>query len=177
MTKRFIVLLLSFSAARMLYAQSAGKDSLNLQRNAEVEGEYKVNPVARQQIDFGGIAAPMRMSEHKNWLQPDETLPKVEYTQTGEPGIDSLYRKMVYISLRFPVIKSVVDSMRLGMFTKVGTTLTLPSPVGIPIGKKGARIYGTTISGLNLMDVFEKEYWCVKQRERRERTLTVLRYY
>lgn len=56
------------------------------------------------------------------------------------------------------------------------STMTTGAIGGIPIGH-GASINGGTISGLDLMAVFTKEFWDKKGRDRRERTLEVLRTY
>lgn len=47
---------------------------------------------------------------------------------------------------------------------------------GIKLGRN-VTIQGGTIGGLDLMRIFEKDFWDVKGRERRERTLEVLKAY
>ena len=84
MSKRFIILLLVLSVAGELYAQWTKKDSLNLQRIINGNGELKLNPEAVKRIDFGSASDSMQESKSKGWLQPDETLPKVKYTEIKE---------------------------------------------------------------------------------------------
>lgn len=55
------------------------------------------------------------------------------------------------------------------------STVALDDP--IPIGHSGVYINGGAIGGLDLMAVFTKNFWDRKGRERRERTLEVLRAY
>lgn len=52
------------------------------------------------------------------------------------------------------------------------------SPVNsIPVGSNGVYINGGTIGGLDMMAVFTKDFWNKKGRERRARTLEVLKSY
>lgn len=54
---------------------------------------------------------------------------------------------------------------------------TMSMGSGIPLNRSGVSISGGTISGLDLMTVFTKDFWDKKGRERRARTLEVLKAY
>ena len=45
------------------------------------------------------------------------------------------------------------------------------------LGKSGVTVNGGTIGGLDLMTIFTKDFWDKKGRERRARTLEVLKAY
>lgn len=55
-------------------------------------------------------------------------------------------------------------------------TVVMDNPIPLSSGS-GVYINGVTIGGLDLMAVFTKEFWNKKGRERRERTLEVLKAY
>lgn len=71
--------------------------------------------------------------------------------------------------VRFNMLGERVNNML------VNTAVIAPT-AGINLGK-GVSMSGGTISGLNLMRVFEKDFWDKKGRERRDRTLEVLKQY
>ncbi|WP_221659581.1 DUF4858 domain-containing protein [Bacteroides salyersiae] len=179
MSKRFIILLLVLSVAGELYAQWTKKDSLNLQRIINGNGELKLNPEAVKRIDFGSASDSMQESKSKGWLQPDETLPKVKYTEIKEEEGDSLCetvmdRRGARLSLQPLGSGSLIDSIPSGY--KKGMALKLPPLEGISLGN-GFRLNGGTISGFDLMYVFRKSFWCRKKKKRREHTLVILQSY
>lgn len=179
MAKRFILLLLIFSVAGTAYAQWTKKDSLKLQRVLNGKGELKLNPEAVKRIHFGNVADSVRISEGKPWLQPDETLPEVGYTEIKGDKADSLYRtaterKDLRLSLKPLKGKAFVDSIPPGL--KKGMGLMLPPPEGISLGN-GYRLNGGTVSGFDFMYFFSKDFWCRKRNKRRERTQDVLLTY
>ena len=57
-----------------------------------------------------------------------------------------------------------------------GYSVVTDSPIPL-FGGSGVYINGGTIGGLDLMAVFTKNFWDKKGRDRRERTLEVLRAY
>lgn len=60
-----------------VHAQWSQKDSLNLRRILEGDGEIQINPNAVKQIDFGSFVGKPLMSTDKPGLQYDTRLPNV----------------------------------------------------------------------------------------------------
>lgn len=217
--KRLILFLFVCSAVLKVSAQWTEKDSLNLKRILNGEGEIKLNPDAIKQIDLGRTKGTPKMSEEKNWALPDETLPlalpkkKVvltlhPYTANTRFNWDPIYQRKIAINkntwrgdpfyeLRHQIsysnwahnpmeggIRKSLDEIRSSgvrfhQLTERANGMLVNSVSmgrGIPL-YSGVSINGGTISGLDLMTVFTKDFWDKKGRERRERTLEVLRSY
>ena len=77
MTKRLVTGLLLSLVTLGVNAQWTAKDSLNLQRMLEGEGEVKLNREAIKLIDFGKVIGAPGMSTAKSWMLPDESLPTI----------------------------------------------------------------------------------------------------
>lgn len=199
MRKRIILAVIVSFTTFWARAQWTDKDSLNLERMLKGEEELKLNQEAVRQIDFGNAAAKPRMSEEKNWTLPDATLPKVlpkknvrltlrPYTAMTRYDWDPVYKRKVRVDkdtwraapleklykYLFPANgehrakdrRILADEMMLGT----------PNVGGIPLGG-GVSVNGGTIGGLDLMAIFTKDFWDKKGRERRARTMEVLRFY
>lgn len=109
MVKRLVTGLLVSLIALTVSAQWTTKDSLNLKRILNGEGEVKLNPDAVKQIDFGkAIGVPMQPKE-KNWLLLDESLPSAlegkkkivltlqPYTANTRFDWDPIYQKKIKV--------------------------------------------------------------------------------
>ncbi len=219
MTKRFIIVLIVSFAALWARAQGIAKDSLNLDRLLKVKEEPELNPEAIRQIDLGSGVGTPRISEEKNWMLPDETLPMAlpkkkviltlrPYTANTRYDWDPVYQRKVRIDrdtwradpleklykYLFPTNKartpmdggirrSWQDIRDSGIDFRTlceranGMMVSTTHMGGIPIGRSGVSVSGGCISGLDLMAVFTKDFWDRKGRERRARTLDVLRTY
>lgn len=107
--KRLMMFLLICPTILLARAQWTAKDSLNLLRILNGDGELKLNPEAVKQIDFGKVmGAPMQAKE-KNWLLPDESLPSVlpdkkklvltlrPYTANTRFDWDPIYQKKIKV--------------------------------------------------------------------------------
>lgn len=197
MTKRFIIVLIVSFAALWARAQGIAKDSLNLDRVLKMKEEPELNPEAIGQIDLGSGVGTPRLSEEKNWMLPDETLPmklpkkKViltlhPYTATTRYDWDPIYQRKMRIT------RDTWRADPLGKLYKYLFPTNKPRTLmdgdiresrqdirdsGIPIGRSGVTVSGGCIRGLDLMAVFTKDFWDKKGRARRARTLDVLRTY
>lgn len=93
----------------LTYAQWTPKDSLNLRRMLEGDGEIKINPNAVKQIDFGSIIGQPMMSTDKPALQYDNSMPTIvpkkgeviltlnPYTAITKFNYDPIYKKKIKI--------------------------------------------------------------------------------
>ncbi|NDV81892.1 DUF4858 domain-containing protein [Bacteroides sp. 51] len=109
MSKR-LSLFLSVSLISLLaHAQWNQKDSLNLRRILNTDGEIKLNPNIIKEIDFGTFAGEQVISDEKPALQFDATLPKVfpekkeirlslrPYTAKTKYNYDPIYQRKINI--------------------------------------------------------------------------------
>lgn len=159
-------------------AQWTAKDSLNLQRILGGKEELKLNMEAVKQIDFSTPLGAPRASKSKPGLRVDETLPLVNqkkkivltlqpYNSRTKYNWDPIYQRK--IDLDKPTWRDNLGRMMADFYNSSSTP--------IKIGKKGVTLDGGTIGGLDLMTLFTKDFWDKKGRERRERTLDVLKSY
>lgn len=109
MIKRLVTGLLVSLVTLGVNAQWTAKDSLNLQRLLNGDGELKLNQEALKQIDFGkAVGVPMQ-PKTKNWLLPDESLPSAlpekkklvltlhPYTANTRFDWDPIYQKKIKV--------------------------------------------------------------------------------
>lgn len=200
------------------------QDSLRLKELLNSDRELKINPEALKSIDFGGVSGTPRMSEKKNWLLPDETLPQAlpkpkvvltlrPYTARTPYNWDPVYQKKIRVNKNTwrgdplydlrrqrsysnwahnPMEGGVRNSLeaieasgvQFRQLSERANGMMVNSVVmgsGIPLygeGKtSGVTLNGGTLSGLDLMTVFTKDFWSRKSQDRRARTLEVLRSY
>lgn len=186
MTKWFVMGLLQTFVCLPLQAQWTAKDSLNLQRMLRGEGELQLNKEAVKLIDLGKPIGKPGISSEKNWLLPDATLPTSlpekssivltlhPYTANTRFNWDPVYRKKINVNK---------DTWRGDPFYAMKKQISYtnddrhPMEGTIPLGNRGVYLAGGTIGGLDLLFLFQKEFWDVKGRERRARTLEVLEAY
>lgn len=221
MRKRLILSAVVLLLKVMCYAQWSAQDSLRLQKLLEGNEELKLNKEAIKQIDFGSAVGTPRMSEEKNWLLPDESLPEAlpkpklrltlrPYTANTRYNWDPVYQKKIKVDkdtwrgdpfyelrhqlsytnwARNPmaggVRKSLEEIRASGVrFRQLSerangmmvNTVVMDAPIPV-FGGSGVYVNGNTIGGLDLMAVFTKNFWDKKGRDRRERTLEVLKAY
>lgn len=162
-------------AAFPLYAQEwTSQDSLRLRKLLDGEGEVKLNRELLKELETGGATgAPKAMTE-KSWLDFNLTLPAVlrqeeprkkvvltlrPYTANTKYNWDPVYQKKIKVDK---------DTWRGDRFyaLKQQTAKGWPQSGG-----------GVGIGGLDLMLPFTRQFWDVKGRKRRARTLEVLRAY
>ncbi|NDV59806.1 DUF4858 domain-containing protein [Bacteroides sp. 519] len=90
------------------HAQWSPKDSLNLRRILDGDGEIKLNPNAVKQIDFGSFVGTPLMSTDKPALQYDTSLPyapkKADIVLTTQPytaltkfNYDPIYKRKIKV--------------------------------------------------------------------------------
>jgi hypothetical protein len=197
-----------FSLLSLLaHAQWSGKDSLNLSRILNTNGEIKLNPNVVKEIDFGAFAGKQVMA--KPVLNVDITLPKVfperkeiklslcPYTVSTKYNYDPIFQKMIDI-------KS--DTWRYGEKFRIKTAFIYSNWAKTPIdpgvrksldeieatgmryklfenraNNRAVGSWGPAAGGGNLsgdfMAVFTKDFWDWKGRKRKARTLEVLQSY
>lgn len=163
MWKRLFVSVVILLLTGICYAQSTVKDSLRLKKSQQEGGELKLNKRAVEQIDLNSGTAKPQMSKEKPWMRFDESLPHIT-----PPSVvvrpDSLHdgRRATF---RLPL-----DTLKITMSFK------LPPPEGISLGH-GVRVNGGTFSGLDLLQIFTKEFWQFKKNRTRTYTMRALDQY
>lgn len=173
MVKRLVTGLLVSLLTLTVNAQWTAKDSLNLQRILNGDGELKLNQEVIKQIDFGkAVGVPMQ-PKVKNWLLPDESLPSAlpekkklvltlhPYTANTRFDWDPIYQKKMKVGK---------DTWRGDPFYALKTQVRYTNGAKTPMNSG-------TIGDLNLMAIFQKNFWDKKGNERRARTLEVLKAY
>ena len=141
------------------------QDSLRLRRLLDGEGEIKLNPEVLKEMGVQEPLGKQQISMEKRWLDFNTTLPEIPntpkkkvvltlrpYTATTKYNWDPVYQKKIKIDK---------DTWRANNMA-----------VGSWQGASG----GLGFSG-DFMAPFTKEFWNVKGRKRRARTLEVLRAY
>lgn len=180
--KRLITVIMLCPATLLVHAQVWTKqDSLRLKKLLESDQELYLNKKAIRQIDFGSGVGTPRMSEEKNWMLPDESLPEalpkpkpiltlMPYTANTPYNWDPIARKKIKVDKNtWRSVNPVVENIRKSL-AEVRTG-------NVRLGHSGVYLNGGAIGGLDLMTVFTKNFWDKSGRERRERTLEVLRTY
>lgn len=137
------------------------QDSLKLQRLLQGEGEMKVNPNALKELQMNMLGTP-KASADRQWMDFDTSLPKEPkrtvrltlhpYTANTKYNWDPVYQKK---------IKVEKDTWRSDPFYAL----------------KQAPVYKGKAGGYDLMAIFTREFWDVKGRKRRVRTLKELKMY
>lgn len=161
MWERLLVSVVFLLLTGASYAQWTKKDSLELKKLLESEEELKLNDEAVRQIKFKNEAELPRMLLKKRWMRIDESLPRATPPSTMVE-LDSL-RKPIYG--RLPM-----DTLRITMVIK------LPPPEGISLGN-GVRVNGGLFTGLDLLQVFTKDFWQFRKKRMRAGTMHALENY
>ena len=206
MRKRLFISAVSLLLTVVCYAQWSVQDSLKLQKLLESSEELKLNPKAVRQIDFGSAVGTPRMSEEKpkvvlslmpykantrfNWDPVYQKKIRVDKnTWRGDPFYEIRQQRSYTNWARNPMAKGIRKSLEEIQASGVRfrqlserangmmvNSVVMDSPIPL-FGGSGVYINGGTIGGLDLMAVFTKNFWDKKGRDRRERTLEVLRAY
>ena len=75
--KRFLATMALCFVTLLAYSQVwTAQDSLHLKKLLDSDQELHLNMDAVKSIDFGSAVGTPRMSEEKNWMLPDESLPE-----------------------------------------------------------------------------------------------------
>lgn len=161
------------------YAQWTKEDSLRLKKSLKEGEELKLNKEAVRQIDLNAGAANPRVYEEKRWMRFDESLPRV-ISSSAVVESDTLYDKRRITGGKLPlqmleVYKPVYAHLPLDTL-KIAMEFKLPPPEGISLGN-GVRVNGGTFSGLDLLQVFTREFWQFRKKRMRARTMGVLEEY
>lgn len=143
------------------YAQWNKEDSLRLKKLLENGEELKLNEEVVKQIKFKNERELPRMDMKKKWMRMDESLPRAT-PPSAMVELDSL-RKPVYTRLQ-------KDTLRITMVIK------LPPPEGISLGN-GVRVNGGLFTGLDLLQVFTKDFWQFRKKRMRADTMHALQNY
>ena len=184
MRKRLFISAVSLLLTGVCYAQWSAQDSLKLQKLLEGSEELKLNPKAVKQIDFGGAVGTPRMSEEKRWMLPDESLPEalpkpkvvlslMPYKANTRYNWDPVYQKKIRVNKNTWRGDSFYELCRQRFYTNRTRSRKANE---IRIGED-VSVCGGTISGLDLMAAFTKEFWNKTGRDNRIRTLEVLKTY
>lgn len=151
MSKRFMLSIAFLLLTGVCYAQSAAEDSLRLKKLGKNGEDLKLNEEVVKRIKFDSKAKNPRMSEEKKWMRFDDTLPDIIPPATVT---DSCYSD----SIRTLEIKMVIQ---------------LPPLKGISLGH-GVWLDGGLISGLDMLQIFTKDFWQFRKKQMRKHTLEVL---
>jgi hypothetical protein len=150
-----------------------------LKKSLKEGEELKLNKEAVRQIDLNAGAANPRVYEEKRWMRFDESLPRV-ISPSAVVESDTLYDKRRITGGKLPlqmleVYKPVYAHLPLDTL-KIAMEFKLPPPEGISLGN-GVRVNGGTFSGLDLLQVFTREFWQFRKKRMRARTMGVLEEY
>lgn len=109
MSKRLSLYLCVSFVSLLVHAQWSRKDSLDLRRMLNTDGEIQLNPKVVKEIDFGKFAGEQVTADDKPALQFDATLPSVfpekkelrlslrPYTANTKYNYDPIYQKNIKI--------------------------------------------------------------------------------
>ena len=137
------------------------QDSLRLRRLLDGEGEIKLNPEVLKEMGVQEPLGKQQISMEKRWLDFNTTLPEIL----------RIYSDWAKTPFEKGVRKSMDEIEATGMRYRM-TERANNMAVGSWQGASG----GLGFSG-DFMAPFTKEFWNVKGRKRRARTLEVLRAY
>lgn len=161
------------------YAQWTAEDSLRLKNSLKNGEELKLNKEAVKRIEFNAGAATPRMSKEKRWMRFDESLPRV-ISPSAVVESDSLYSRRRITGEKLPLLmletyNPAYASLPLDTLA-ITMEMKLPPPDGISLGN-GVRVNGGLFSGLDLLQVFTKEFWQFRKKRMRAGTQEALGKY
>jgi hypothetical protein len=206
MTKRIALFLLLSSFYLFAQAQWTKKDSTNLRRLLESDGEIKLNPNALKQLKIGKVTGTPLFVDDKSALKTNETLPSVlpekkkmvltlmPYSANTKFNYDPIYQKKIsvkantYRSNPFEVLYSLTipsnwakhpfDGGYRKSLEEIEATGLRYNPLAARANNMAVGAWeSTAVSGHDFMKPFTKEFWDAKGRKRRVRTLEVLSQY
>ncbi|WP_394707733.1 DUF4858 domain-containing protein [uncultured Bacteroides sp.] len=205
--KRIVLFFLMASFYLLAHAQWSKKDSINLRRLLDSDGEIKLNPNAVKQLRVNGLIGSPMIVDEKPGLKVDETLPAVYphkkkivmtlrpysiYTKYNYDPISQTKIKVgayTYKARPFAFLYSIIIPTNWrkhpfdGGFRKsleeIEATGLRYNPLAGRANNMAVGAWESTSapSGSDLMTPFTKEFWNIKGRKRRARTLEVLRQY
>ena len=190
MRKRLFISAVSLLLTVVCYAQWSVQDSLKLQKLLESSEELKLNPEALPKPKVVLSLMPYKANTRFNWDPVYQKKIRVDKnTWRGDPFYEIRQQRSYTNWARNPMAKGIRKSLeeiqasgvRFRQLSERANGMMVNSVVTdspIPLfGGSGVYINGGTIGGLDLMAVFTKNFWDKKGRDRRERTLEVLRAY
>lgn len=207
MSKRLSLLLIISLFSLWVHAQWTTQDSLALLRALEYDGEIKLNMDAVKGIDYDNFVGKQIMADDRPALEFDATLPKVfpdrnkmkltlrPYTATTRFNYDPIYQRKIKVDAHtwkkdqfgHLTMRLVYDDWAKTPF-EAGLRKSLEEieATGLrynPLGERANNMAvgswsgsGGGISG-SFMDPFTKDFWDVKGKRRKARTLEVLKNY
>lgn len=176
--KYFILFLgLLFVVAFPLYAQEwTPQDSLHLRRFLSGEGEVRLNPDVLKEIGIDSPLGSPKADMNKSWLEFDSSLPVMPqmpekkvvltlrpYTANTKYNWDPVYQKKITVNKNTWRSSPFYELTKLKIYTNWAKRPLDAGP-------------RESISG-DFMAPFTKDFWNIKGRKRRARTLEVLRTY
>ena len=179
MSARLFISIVLILLTGKCYAQWTAEDSLRLKNSLENGEELYLNKEAVKRIKFDNSAENPRMSNKKSWMRFDKSLPRVIAPSTVVES-DSSYdsRRLSNRTLPFMMLetyKSTYVPLPLDTLV-VSMGIHLPPPDGISLGN-GVRVDGGLFFGLDLLQVFTKDFWEFRKKRMRTRTISVLKDY
>ena len=131
----------------------------NLKNDAELEKKY--GNMIRVDADTwrGDPFVELYQTVPSNWAK-----------NVYDKGIRSSYEEIRSSGLRHNLFGERANGMMVPTQSMVHTS-------AMKLGKSGVTVNGGTIGGLDLMTIFTKDFWDKKGRNRRSRTLEVLKAY
>ena len=185
--KYFILFLgLLFVVAFPLYAQEwTPQDSLHLRRFLSGEGEVRLNPDVLKEIGIDSPLGSPKEDMNKSWLEFDSSLPVMPqmpekkvvltlrpYTANTKYNWDPVYQKKITVNKNTWRSSPFYELTKLKIYTNWAKR---PLDAG-PRESVWRGVGGGGISG-DFMAPFTKDFWNIKGRKRRARTLEVLKTY
>ena len=206
MIKRISLFLLLSSFYLFAQAQWTKKDSINLRRLLEGDGEIKLNPNALKQLKIGKVIGTPLYIDNESALKANETLPSVlpekkkpvmtlmPYSANTKFNYDPIYQKKIdvrantYKSNPFELLYSLTipsnwakhpfDGGYRKSLEEIEATGLRYNPLAARANNMAVGAWESTgVSGHDFMTPFTKAFWDRKGRKRRARTLEVLSQY
>lgn len=207
MSKRLSLLLIITLCSSYIYAQWTAQDSLALHRVLQYDGEIKLNMDAVKGIDLNNFMGKQMMVEDKPALEFDATLPKVfpdrkkmkltlrPYTASTRFNYDPIYQRKIKVDANtwkngqfghLTMLLVYDDWAKTPFDPGVRKSLEEIEATGLrynPLGERANNMAVGTWSGSgggisgSFMDPFTKDFWDVKGKRRKARTLEVLKNY
>ena len=157
---------------------------MRLRKFLDSDQQLKLTQDAVRQIVFGSAVGTPRMSVEKKWMLPDESLPEalpkpkvvltlMPYKANTRYNWDPVYQKKIRVNKNTWRGDSFYELCRQRFYTNRTRSRKANE---IRIGED-VSVCGGTISGLDLMAAFTKEFWNKTGRDNRIRTLEVLKTY
>ncbi|WP_071145353.1 DUF4858 domain-containing protein [Bacteroides ihuae] len=206
MTKRIFLFLLLSSFYLFAQAQWTKKDSINLHRLLESDGEIKLNPNVLKQLKIGKVIGVPLYIDDESALKANEALPSalpekkkmmltlMPYSANTKFNYDPVYKKSIsvkentYKSNPFEMLYSLtipsnwakhpLDGGYRRSLEEIEATGLRYNPLAARANNMAVGAWeGTGASGYDFSKPFTKEFWDKKGRKRRARTLDVLNQY